>query len=70
MISVPDAWQLPKISGLLLVSQNSLTKSSENVGSISGKKCQSQSTGSPASSQWPDGVSLPREVSCAQPQVP
>ena len=47
---------------------SALVMSSGNAGTVSGKYVHSHGTGSPASSQCPEGVSFPIEVSRATPQ--
>ena len=70
MMEVPEAWRLPRMPVVPAARSTSATISGGNAGMRSGKTCQSHGTGSPASSQWPDGVSLPGLISIAVPQSP
>ena len=68
MISVPEAWQSPRMPGSLPSWMIAAVSSVGKVGSVCGKYPQSNGTGTAAISQWPDGVSLPLEISSAAPK--
>ena len=66
---IPDEWALQSVPGRPARAISGAVTSAGIAGSVRGKKCQSQGTGTPASSQWPEGVSLPRETSVAAAQI-
>ena len=68
MISVPEAWQLPSTPSMPPVSIRARSNSAGKDCSGERKYPHSNSTGTPAISQWPEIVSLPVERSRAQAQ--
>ncbi len=62
---IPDECPLQSVPGSSARAISGPVTSGGIAGSVRGKKCQSHGTGTPASSQCPDGVSLPRDTSVA-----
>ena len=60
---MPEACLLPRMPGSFASAISASVSAFGNAGTVSGKYVHSNVTGTPAISQWPDGVSLPLEVS-------
>ncbi len=60
---MPEACLSPRMPGSFASAISASVSVFGNAGIVSGKYVQANVTGTPAISQWPEGVSLPVEIS-------